>query len=129
MLLKRRRHLVVGISAGVVAATFLVLILLPVPRAFTMDGAAIYDLEPTCTGIATTSGTTVTFHWSAGGRTYFFVVSCSAGEVAYQSNGTQGSGSFVSTGGVYEFGSSCPGPGPCFPADVVGTYTGPLLPL
>ncbi len=97
---KGRRLFVLGIFLGVVAATLLVLILLPVPRAFTMHGAAIYDLEPISAGIATTSGTTATLHWPAGGWTYFFVVRCSARQVAYQSNGTRGSGSFVSSGGV-----------------------------
>lgn len=129
MLPKKRRLFVIGVCVGVAAATLLVLTLVPVPRTFTMHGAAIYDLQTTCPGIDTTRGTAVNFHWSAGGPTYFYVVCCSANRAIYQANGTQGSGSFVSVGGVYEFGSACPGPGPCYPADVYGTYTGPLLAL
>ncbi len=129
MTTRKRRFFVVGLCAAVAVATLFALILVPVPQTFTMHGAAIYDLQTSCPGIDTTRGTTVNFHWTAGGPTYFFVVSCSTNQVAYQANGAQGSGVLVSVGGVYEFGSGCPGPGPCYPADVAGTYTGPLLPL
>jgi len=121
---------VVAAGAGAIAvATLLVLVLVPVPQHFTMDGAAIYDLQTTCPGIPTTQGTSVTFHWSASGFTYFASVRCSENQVVYQANGTSGSGTFVSAGGVYEFGSLCPGPLPCYPATVTGSYTGPLLGL
>jgi hypothetical protein len=56
----------------------------------------------------------VAFQWSAPSPICFYVVSCSANQVAYEGNGTQGSGSFVSVGGAYEFGASCP-EGPCAP--------------
>lgn len=125
---KRRRPVIIGVSVGIAVAAFLVLALVPIPHAFSIQGAVIPDLY-TCTGLGPTQGTTVNFHWSAGGWTYFYVVGCSANQVVYQANGTQGSGAFVATGGTYDFGSGCPGPGPCYPADVSGTYTGPLLPL
>lgn len=127
MLTQRRRRFVIGISVGVAVATFLVLTLVPIPHTFSLQGAVIPDVY-SCTGLAPAQGTTVSFHWSAGGITYFGVVSCSSGQVVYRANGTQGSGAFVSDGGMYDFGSLCPS-GPCNPSDVAGTYTGPLLPL
>ncbi|MGA8424779.1 MAG: hypothetical protein WB778_06615 [Thermoplasmata archaeon] len=129
MLSKKRRLPIVGLSVGVAVATFLVLVLVPVPQHFSMRGAAIYDLQMTCSGIYATQGTTVSFHWSAPSSIYFFVVSCPANQGVYEGNGTIGSGSFVSTGSVYEFGASCPGSTPCVPADVSGSYTSPLLVL
>ncbi|HTT44793.1 MAG TPA: hypothetical protein VMH38_02095 [Thermoplasmata archaeon] len=129
MLKKRRRLVVVGAVIAIVVGAFLVLILVPVPQHFAMTGAAIYDPNTSCTGIDTTKGTTISFHWSAPSFTYFFVVSCSANEEAYSANGTSGSGSLVSLGGVYQFGGSCPNESFCVPANVSGTYTGPLLPL
>jgi hypothetical protein len=126
---RKRRFFVVGLCVSIAIATLVALILVPVPQTFMMHEVAIYDLQTTCRGIATTRGTTVSFHWTAGGPTDFFVPSCSANRLAYQANGTQGVEQFVSIGGVYEFGSGCPGPGPCYPAIVAGTYTGPLLPL
>jgi hypothetical protein len=129
MMSRKRRIVMVGAAASVAVATLLALVLVPVPQHFSMHGVAIYDLQTACTGIDASQGTTVYFHWSAAGWTDFFVLSCSANQVVFAGNGTQGSGTFVSTGGVYEFGSACPGPEPCYPADVSGTYTGPLLPL
>ena len=126
MLPKRRRLVIAGVVVTV--AAFLVVVLAPVPQHFTMHGAAIYDLSSACPRIDTTPGTTFTFHWSAPSPIYFFVVSCSANDVTYHGNGTQGSGTFVPVGGVYEFGASCP-EGPCMAAAVSGTYTGPLLAL
>ena len=120
---------VVGVSAAIVVATFLVLVLVPVPQHFTMNGAAIYDPNTTCTGIYATQGTTVNFHWSAPSPITFFVVGCSINQVVYEGNGTSGSGAFVSTGSVYQFGAGCPGPVPCVPADVSGSFTSPLLVL
>jgi hypothetical protein len=125
----RRRVRFAGLAATIAVATFLLMVLLPLPQHFVLDGAAIYDLQETCPGIDTTAGTTVNFHWTAASPVYFFVVSCSANQETYSGNGTQGSGSFVSIGGVYEFGASCFGPYPCVRADVAGTYTGPLLAL
>ncbi len=121
--------MVAGVSVGAALAAFLASITVPVPQHFSLHEAAIYDLATTCTGIDTTGGTTVSFRWSAPSPVYFFVVSCSANQVAYQANGTQGLGAFASLGGVYEFGASCPGSTPCVPADVSGSYTGPLLAL
>jgi hypothetical protein len=128
MLSRKRRRLIAGISVGVAASAFLVLTLVPVPQLFVMHGAALYDLEPTCAGIDTAQGTSVSFHWSAPSLIIFLVVSCSANQIAYQGNGTSGLGTFVSVGGVYEFGASCP-EGPCVAADVYGIFTGPILPL
>lgn len=126
---RKRRLFVIGLGAAIAVATLLVLTLVPIPQTFSMHGAAVYDLETTCTGIDTTRGTNVNFHWSASGWTYFSVGSCSSNQLVYEANGTQGSGSFIANGGVYEFGSDCPGSGPCYPADMAGTFTGPLLPL
>lgn len=118
----------VGIAVAVAASMVAVLVLVPVPQAFSMSHVAIYDPNASCAGIDTSPGTTVSFHWSAASPTIFFVVSCTANQVAFEGNGTGGSGSFVSVGGVYQFGASCP-EGPCVTADVVGTYTAPVLPL
>jgi hypothetical protein len=127
--LQKRPALVVLVSVGIATAALLALMLVPVSQQFSLRGVAIYDLQFSCPGIDTTRGTTVYFHWSAASPTSFFVVSCSLNQVVYSGNGSQGWGSFVSAGGVYEFGSGCPGPGPCYPADVSGSYTEPLLQL
>lgn len=129
MLPKRRRIFVVGAAAAIVVAVLAVLVLVPVPQHFSISNAAIYDPNLACTGIDTTEGTTITFHWTAARFTYFFVVSCSANEEVYSASGTTGSGSLVSAGGVYQFGGSCPSQVFCVPADVSGTYTGPLISL
>ena len=126
---KRWRFTVVGVAVAIAVAVFLFLVLVPAPQHFSMTDAAITDLSPSCAGIDTTKGTTISFHWSAPTSTYFFVVSCSANEEVYSANGTSGSGSLVSVGGVYEFGGSCPSQLFCVPANVSGSYTGPLLAL
>jgi hypothetical protein len=126
---RRQRTLIV---AGAIVGSILYLFFLtlfPIPQAFTLENAAIYDLQTVCPGIDTVAGTAVHFQWSTAAPMIFFVVSCSAQQVAYEGNGTHGSGTFVSVGGVYEFGSSCAGPYTCYPARVVGTYSGPLLPI
>jgi hypothetical protein len=131
MLSKKRKIILGGIAMAVAVIIFSALV--PVPHNFTMHGAAIFDPNTSCSvdrpnTIDTTGGTNVDFHWSAPSPTIFFVVSCSANQVAYTGNGTNGSGAFVSAGGVYQFGSSCP-EGPCIEADVSGSFTGPILPL
>ncbi len=126
---RRQRALIVA-SATVGSILYLLfLTLFPIPQSFTIGNAAIYDLQTVSPGIDTVAGTVVHFHWSTASPTVFFVVSCSAQQVPYEGNGTHGSGTFVSVGGVYEFGSSCAGPYTCYPARVEGTYSGPLLPL
>ena len=124
-----RRAWLLVICVGVALALLVAMAVTPVPQSFTLHSVAIYDLQFDCPGVMIPSGSSVSFHWSAGGPTAFFVVGCSANREYYVGNGTSGSGSFVSTGGVYEFGSGCPGPSPCYPADVTGTYTGPLIPF
>ncbi len=124
----RRRVRLAAVAGAITVTALLLLTLLPVPQRFSFHGAAIYDPDPNCLGIDTTSGTTVQFSWSAVSPIDFFVVSCSGSQEIYEGNGTQGSGAFVSSGGLYEFGASCP-EGPCVPADVSGSFTGPLLPL
>lgn len=86
MLSKKRRLLIVGISVGVAAATFLGLVLIPVPQQFSIPNAIVPDLY-TCTGIDTTVGTTIGFHWSAASSITFYAVNCSANGVAYVGNG------------------------------------------
>ena len=126
---RRQRTLIVtGATVGAILY-LLFLTLVPIPQAFTLQNAAIYDLQSSCPGIDTVVGTVVHFRWSTASPTVFFVVSCSAQQVAYEGTGTHGAGTFVSVGGVYEFGSGCGGPYPCYPARVDGTYSGPLLPL
>ena len=131
---RKRRIAVAGIAAGIAVATFLVLVLVPVPQHFTMHGAAIYDPNTSCAvgysnTIDTTIGTSVNFHWSAPSSITFFAVKCSSTyDVPYVGNGTSGSGTFISDGGVYQFGASCP-EGSCVAADVSGSYTGPILQL
>jgi hypothetical protein len=126
---RRQRWLIVAGAAVGSVVYLMFLTLFPIPQAFTLDNAAIYDLQTACPGIDTVAGTAVHFHWSTAAPVIFFVVSCSAQQVPYEGNGTSGSGTFVSEGGVYEFGSSCAGPYICYPARVEGTYSGPLLPL
>ena len=125
---RRRTALSAGIAVGVAGGIVASLVLLPIPQSFSMHDTAIYDPNVICAGIDTSQGTTVHFHWTAASPTVFFVVSCSAHDVAYEGNGTGGSASFVSVGGVYQFGASCP-EGPCVTADVTGTFTAPVLPL
>jgi hypothetical protein len=126
----RRRLLAVIAVCVAFAVSVLLLFVLPVQQHFSFTNAAIYDPNTTCSpGVATTRGTTVSFHWSAPSPITFFVVHCSGSyDVPYSGNGTSGSGSFVSSGGVYQFGASCP-EGPCVGANVSGRYTGPLLVL
>jgi hypothetical protein len=121
--------IVAGAAAAIVVATFLVLVIVPVPQHFVMHEVAVYDLETTCSGILTTKGTTVSFQWSAPTYISFGAWSCSANSIVYWGNGTSGSDSFVSQGGVYSFGTICSPTGPCWAANVSGSYTGPLLPL
>ena len=110
-----------GVSALVILSY------LPVPRSFTMHDVGVYDLETTCSGILTIKGTSVTFQWWAPRSIEFGAWSCSANHIVYEANGTNGSGTIVSIGGAYEFGTICaPGPS-CVLANVSGTYTGPWL--
>lgn len=131
---KRKRLVIIGTAVGITAVVISSLILVPVPQHFVIQGAAIYDPNTSCAlgfpnTIDTTSGTSVNFHWSAASSITFFAVKCySIYDVPYIGNGTGGSGTFVSQGGVYQFGASCP-EGPCVAADVSGSYTGPVLPL
>jgi len=129
-LLTRKEFAAILLSIGAGIAIPLALILVPVPQPFSIQGAEIPDLWTTCPGISPTPGTVVHFTWSASNFTWFAAVGCTAGGgIAYEGNGTSGSGTFVASGGAYRFGSLCPGGGPCYPADVHGTFTGPLLPL
>jgi hypothetical protein len=121
------RKRIVIVASAVAVSTFLALVLVPVPHNFTIDNAVIADLAP-CSGLETLQGTTVSFHWTAPSPITFFVVSCSENQEVYEGNGTQGSGSLLSVGGVYEFGAGCP-EGPCPRTDVSGSLTGPLLNL
>jgi len=116
------------LSLSIAAGLCAILVLLPISQSFTMTNAAIYDLELTCGGIDPIAGTVVTFHWSAPSAIEFIVLSCSANSYISQ-EGSSGSGSFVATGGLYQFGEACPGPGPCPTATVSGSYVGPILPV
>jgi len=126
---------VTGALVGVLAF----LLFVPVPQVFVFQGAVLPDLWtcPTALpssglgsayGILTTKGTSVTYHWSAPSPVTFAVVSCEPNGPQYGENGTGGSGTFVSPGGIFAFGVGC-AVGPCVGADVWGTYTGPLLVL
>lgn len=122
----RRWPLVVAIAAVVAVGTLLVLTIVPFPQSFSFGDAYIPDPNPGCSGIVTSKGTTVTFSWNAPSPVDFFVVSCGGHGDPYYAFGTVGSGSFVSAGGAYEFGASCP-KGPCVGANVTGHFSGPLL--
>lgn len=125
---RRKLALIVAGAISVGVAIPLMLFLVPVPQHFSLTGAANYDPNFTCEGINTAKSTEVTFTWSASSPVYFFVVSCSANQVAYEGNGTVGFGAFVSVGGMYQFGASCP-EGSCVPASVEGYFTGPIASL
>jgi hypothetical protein len=122
------RPLTIAISLVVPVVLCAGLALISAPQPFVMTGVAIYDLEPGCGGIDTQSGSVVSFEWNAPANTTFLVQSCTTGWYTWES-GTSGSGSFVSSGGFYEFGASCPGSIPCVPANVEGRYVGPIMPL
>ena len=111
------------IGAGKFGSMFLA----QMPSTPGIEVAVIADLAP-CSGLETLQGTSISFHWTASSPITFFVVSCSENQEVYDGNGTQGSGSLVSVGGVYEFGAGCP-EGPCPATDVSGSLTGPLLNL
>jgi len=116
-------------AVAVAVAVLLLLGTVPVRQHFTLREAAIYDPNVTCSpGVGPTKGTTVDFHWSAPSKITFFTISCKLNEVVYSAEGTNGSGSFVSVGGFYQFGASCP-EGACVEANVTGTLTAPLLVL
>ena len=121
-----RLALLLGAILAATAALLLLLFIVPFPQSFVLHDAAIYDPNFACSGIDTTRGTTVSCAWSAPSPIYFWVVSCAENGPVYSENGTGGSGSFVSVGGFYEFGASCP-EGPCVSANVSGTFTGPIL--
>lgn len=127
----KRLALALGASALAVVLTIATLAVAPIHQSFRMHGAEVWDLENSCSGIDSAKGTLVSFHWSAATSISFGAWSCSADRIVYQENGTNGLGAFISEGGLYSFGAICPSPGPppCVPADVYGTYTGPLLPL
>jgi hypothetical protein len=123
----RLRTHAIAISVIIALALSSALAVIPVSQPFVIRGAAIYDLEPSCGGIDTQAGTLVSFQWNAPSNTTFIVLSCSTGWYTWES-GTAGAGSFVSSGGLYEFGAGCPS-GPCVPVNVEGRYVGPILPL
>jgi hypothetical protein len=95
----------------------------PVPPHFTLPNSAIYDVDSSCSpGIDRTKGTWGNFHWTAASEIDFFTLSCRPHQIGYAANGTSGSGSFVSVGGFFEFGSACP-TGACGVANLSGTFT------
>jgi hypothetical protein len=124
----KRRAFVALAGAGIACEVLLTMVFFPVPQLFAFHDAAIYDPNDTCApDIEATAGSTVSFQWSAPAPTGFWVVKCPEGPVVYYAYGTGGSDKFVSTGGVYQFGSSCPME--CVPANVDGSFVGPVLPL
>ena len=129
--MRRRGLVILAIAIAIAVAAILALGVIPVKHQYFLSEAAVNDLETTCTGILTSPGSVVSFHWSAPSTISFGAWSCSANHIVYQGNGTNGTGTFTSIGGVYEFGTICPSLSapPCVPANVSGTYTGPLLAL
>jgi hypothetical protein len=130
------RAALVGFAAVVVAVIILAVSLrssasAQPPGSFRFDNVSVYDLESTCSGLMTQKGWNVSFHWWAAANISFGVWSCSViGGMVYWGNGTEGSGSFVSVGGEYEFGAICPAWefSGCVTADVAGNYTSPVVP-
>jgi hypothetical protein len=122
------RPLTLAISVVVPVVLCVGLALIPAPQPFVMSGVAIYDLEAGCGGIDTQAGSAVSFQWNAPSNVTFLVLSCATGWYTWES-GSSGAGSFVSSGGFYEFGASCPGSVPCVAANVEGRYVGPIMPL
>jgi hypothetical protein len=131
MLPTERRHLVALAVAACAAIVIsgIALALLPVPQHFKLREVAVYDLSTTCSGILTSQGTRVQFGWSAPTPVLFGAWSCALNSLVYTGNGTYGSDSFISEGGVYEFGTICPGNGYCTAANVSGSFSGPILPF
>jgi hypothetical protein len=124
----KRRTLSRLVAAEIVVAVLLELALVSVPQEYTMHEGAVHDLELTYSGIDTTQGTGRSFHSSAPVNISLGAWSCSADRIVCWGNGAGGSDGLVSQGGVYEFGTICPGTGPCWPANVTGTYANPILP-
>lgn len=120
---------VLGASAVVLLAVLATLALAPIHESFTMHDLKIRDAEATCSGIDTVKGTTVSFQWWAASNVTFGAWSCSANALAYSATGTNGSGSLVSHGGLYEFGTACaPAGNPtCVGSNITGSYSGPFL--
>jgi len=127
----RRWKLVVTIAIAVAIsiATVVALASVPVRQHFALYDTLVSDAETGCTGILTFPGTGVSFHWSSPSKVSFGAWSCSKNSIVYMAVGTNGSGYFVSVGGVYEFGATCAEGPSCVTANVSGTYSGPLLAL
>ena len=127
---KRNRPVGIVLFGLVAVSILLLLFVMPIPHRFSITESASEDLYQ-CEGrttISIPSGDEVTFDWSTPSNVSFGVWNCTAGYVFLEQNGTNGAGSFVSTGGAYGFTSLCGGYFPsCPPANVTGTYSGPLL--
>jgi len=130
---RKRQAMIVGLTVAIAAVITLALAVLPIPQQFNMTGAVVDNPDPLCTGIFAAQGTTVNFDWSSGGVIITFIaLDCSTSLSVYDATGTNGSGSFVSTGAVYQFGSLCsdyveqPIGSGCHTADVTGNYSSPI---
>lgn len=121
-----RRALLLAISVGVVSSAVVGLLLVPVPRPFAFRGTLVTGFAGSCPGLETADGASVAYSWVAPVSVQFSVVSCATNALVSLSVGVHGSGSFVSTGGVYRFGTDCPS-GPCVAANVSGTISEPIL--
>jgi hypothetical protein len=109
------------------ACVALFVLVLPFPHSFSITDSYRGDLYSRCSGIDTTKGDAVSFSWTTSNRTTFGVWSCTSSSIFYWANGTSGSGAFVSDGGVYGFGSLCGVFGDCWPANVTGEVSYPIL--
>jgi hypothetical protein len=122
----RGRAAWVLIGAVSIAVVVLFVVLVPFPHPFAISNATHGPLS-SCSGLRVPGGSYVSFTWSTAKSSVFGVWSCSSGAVVYQGNGTSGSGSFSSAGGVYSFGTECTFS--CSPANVTGEVYHPLMPL
>ncbi len=113
----------------IVLTTGLVLFVMPVSHGFSVRAAYLGPLDrcPSFLSVSVPAGETVAYRWSAPSDVSFAIWDCATGERSVEQNGTSGSGSFVSNGGTFGFASLGGYGGVTPPANVTGTYTGPLL--
>lgn len=132
MLPSKDRTAIVVLVGLIVVASVLLLFAVPVSHGFSVRAAYLGPLDqcPAFLAVTIPKAASASFHWTTPSLVEFGVWNCASGERIVYENGTSGSGSFTSSGGSYGFSSICGYGGyPCPPANVTGTYDGPLFAL